>query len=126
MTPLVLSLSFALLVACVSEDAAQQTPGNNPENQIALGGELFAKNGCAVCHGRDGRGDGHAAKSLNPSPRDFRELSAYQQGGTQREIAITVKNGIGRRNSAMPAYPHLSEADANALGAFVVFLQRQP
>ena len=101
-------------------------PGDNPENEIALGGELFKKNGCAVCHGREGRGDGHAAKSLNPRPRDFRELSAYQQGGTQREIAATVKNGIGRRNSAMPAYPHLSEADANALGAFVVFLQRQP
>ncbi len=87
---------------------------------------MFKKNGCTVCHGRGGRGDGHAAKSLNPRPRDFRELSAYQQGGTQKEIAVTVKNGIGLRNSAMPAYPHLSEADANALGAFVVYLQGQP
>ena len=126
MTPLVLSLPFALLLACASEDAAQKASGDNPERQIALGGELFKRNGCAVCHGQEGRGDGQVAKSLHPRPRDFRELSAYQQGSTQREIAATVKSGVGLRSSGMPAYPHLSEVDAAALGAFVVFLQSQP
>jgi len=126
MTPLFLSLSLGLLLACVGDDTAQETPPDKPEKEIALGGKLFKRNGCAVCHGQEGRGDGHLARSLNPRPRDFRELPTYQQGNTQSEIAATLKNGISLRSSAMPAYPHLSDVDASAIGAFVVFLQSQP
>ncbi len=117
-------LSIIFFNSCGSGDAGHQVGAR--QDEIARGRDLFTRSGCAVCHGHEGRGDGRVARSLSPRPRDFRELSAYQQGNSKADIATTIKNGVGVRTSAMPAYPHLSTADAGALGAFVVFLQKQP
>lgn len=35
---------------------------------------------CAVCHGKSGKGDGPAARALNPAPTDLTRLAAKNQG----------------------------------------------
>ena len=45
-------------------------PGADLPPNLPLGARVFAQR-CAVCHGPDGRGNGPAAPSLIPRPRDF-------------------------------------------------------
>ena len=84
---------------------------------------LFEAQGCVVCHGQEGHGDGPKSRSLNPRPRDFRERDAYLQGTRAGDIAATVKTGIVVHSAQMPTFAHLTEAERLALGEFVVSLQ---
>ena len=93
---------IALLCAC-------GTPAEQDKSVVERGKALFTRNGCAVCHGADGRGDGQVASSLKPPPRDFRDLQAYKNGYSVEEIARTIELGIP--GSTMPVYPHVSTAD---------------
>src|SRR5215510_2830768 len=45
-------------------------PGAEVRPDEPIGRRVFAKR-CAVCHGPDGRGNGPAAPSMTPRPRDF-------------------------------------------------------
>src|SRR5262252_10814802 len=45
-------------------------PGADVRPDEPIGRRVFAKR-CAVCHGPDGRGNGPAAPSMIPRPRDF-------------------------------------------------------
>jgi cytochrome c553 len=45
-------------------------PGADLPPDTPLGQRIYAQR-CAVCHGPDGRGNGPAAPSLIPRPRDF-------------------------------------------------------
>src|ERR1700692_3934517 len=45
-------------------------PGADLDSGPPLGGGVFARH-CAVCHGPNGRGNGPAAPSMFPRPRDF-------------------------------------------------------
>jgi cytochrome c553 len=45
-------------------------PGADVDAEAPLGTRLYARH-CAVCHGPDGRGNGPAAPSVLPRPRDF-------------------------------------------------------
>ncbi len=68
---------------------------------VAQGGTLYSAQGCAVCHGEKGKGDGAAAGGLPVRPPDF----------TSRERMITRSDPDlfwaitrGREKSQMPAY----------------------
>ena len=45
-------------------------PGARLDQSTPLGARVFAQR-CAVCHGPDGKGNGPAAPSMFPRPRDF-------------------------------------------------------
>src|SRR4249919_1899607 len=45
-------------------------PGAHLNRDMPVGKRVFAQR-CAVCHGPDGRGNGPAAPSRSPRPRDF-------------------------------------------------------
>src|SRR5258707_11370283 len=45
-------------------------PGSDVKADASPGEKVFAKY-CAVCHGPDGKGNGPAAPSMKPRPRDF-------------------------------------------------------
>lgn len=63
-----------------------------PEN-MAQGKTLFEGKGqCTPCHGLEGRGDGIAAASLNPSPRNFHNPNLRTK--TDGEFFWVLKNGI--------------------------------
>ena len=107
---------IALLCAC-------GTPAEREKSVVESGKALFKRNGCAVCHGADGRGDGQVASALKPPPRDFRDLKAYKKGRSVKEIARTIERGVP--GSTMPGYPHVSAEDRREIAIYIRSLQQQ-
>ncbi|MEY4577848.1 MAG: hypothetical protein RL701_2551 [Pseudomonadota bacterium] len=54
--------------------------------------DLIFSTRCATCHGQDGKGDGPAAKALNPKPRDYSD-AAWQKSVTDAQIKKTIVEG---------------------------------
>lgn len=93
-------------------------PGADLPDNTPLGARVFARR-CAVCHGPDGRGNGPAAPSLIPRPRDFTlglfkfKSTPHGQPPTDDDLKQIVANGLPA--SAMPYFRDLlsdSEMDA--------------
>ena len=105
--------------------AAEEGSADVGAASVSRGRELFERNGCPVCHGAEGRGGGRIAKTLTPSPRNFRELAAYKQGSSVEEIARTLEKGVAG-GSTMPAYPHLSPDERRSISLFIEHLQELP
>src|SRR5262245_1765198 len=82
-------------------------------------GERVYAERCAVCHGPDGRGNGPAAPSMIPRPRDF-TLALFKYKSTLRSEPPTDDDlrrvvGEGLPASAMPPFGDLlSDADIGA------------
>ncbi len=70
----------------------------------AVPGESEFRRSCAGCHGLDGKG-GERAPAAQPA------------GRTAAQIAELIRSGIPARG--MPAFPHLSAAEVQALAGFV-------
>jgi high-affinity iron transporter len=117
-------LAGCLLGAAIASAAGCDRAAGREEAKRA-GERLFREQGCVVCHGPAGRGDGPNARALNPPPRDFRDLSAYVQGTRASDVAATVQSGIRVHSAQMPSFAHLSERERLALGEFIVSLQRR-
>lgn len=80
------------------------------------GPALFAQN-CVLCHGPKGLGDGVAASSLNPRPRNLMS-DPFKNGDTVEQIEKTLKSGLNQ----MPAFT-LSDEDKTKLAEFVKSLR---
>ena len=66
-----------LLVAAVSAlPGAPQTPAG----KAGFNGQAIYADYCAVCHGRDGKGDGPAARALKTAPIDLTQISHNHAG----------------------------------------------
>lgn len=84
-----------------------------------LGAQLYAER-CALCHGPDGQGDGPAAPSMIPRPRDF-VLGQYKykttpadQPPSDEDLARVIRDGL--HASAMPYFSDiLTEDEITAL-----------
>ncbi len=94
---------------------------NLPPEELARfqlhGADVFDRN-CGGCHGPAGRGDGPAAASLLPKPRDltrahFSDLAASR----------TLWNGVP--GSSMPGWHDLPSGDLRALVAYIRSLQAE-
>ena len=87
---------------------------------VAAGKAKYDQN-CVVCHGATGKGDGAAAASLNPKPRNFTD-QAYMSKRTDAQLTAVIKSG-GAANglSAMmaPFGTMLSDADIANVVAYV-------
>jgi mono/diheme cytochrome c family protein len=79
------------------------------------GSQVFAAN-CAMCHGKEGKGDGPAGAGLNPKPRNLVE-GQWKQGGDSSSLFTTLTNGI--QGSSMPGFKQLAPADRWALVQFI-------
>src|SRR5207237_2248053 len=97
-----------------------------------VGARVFARR-CALCHGTEGRGNGPAAPSLSPRPRDFTlgefhyKSTAAGEPATDEDLLRTVRDGL--RASAMPYFRDLlSDPELRAVTAHVRSLGplRQP
>jgi mono/diheme cytochrome c family protein len=98
-------------------------PGADLPPNIPLGARVFARR-CAVCHGPDGRGNGPAAPSLIPRPRDFTlglfkfKSTPHGQPPTDDDLKQIVASGLPA--SAMPYFRDLlSESEIAAVVAQV-------
>jgi mono/diheme cytochrome c family protein len=85
-------------------------PGAHLDQDTALGARVFAQR-CAVCHGPDGKGNGPAAPSMFPRPRDFSsgifkyKSTAAGEPPTDEDLMRTVRDGLA--SSAMPYFAGL-------------------
>jgi mono/diheme cytochrome c family protein len=74
---------------------------------------------CAACHGPAGKGDGPAAASLTPRPRDFGEPSWHRRDD---EVLAVIRDG-GAAHGKSPAMPANADLDERDLAALVTFIQ---
>lgn len=100
----------ALAAGCAGES-------DDATGAVEQGKALFIRNGCAVCHGPDGRGDGQIAATLKPPPRDFRDPAAYKNGSSKAAIARTIQKGMP--GTSMPGYGHLSAEKREQIAAYI-------
>ena len=83
-------------------------------------GELLYQMHCASCHGSEGGGDGTAAATLRPPPRDF-GARPWRFGPSKESIRRVTLDGIP--GTAMPASrTALTAADADLLTDYVFHL----
>lgn len=82
----IIVLSF--FVALASIPASAQTIKKSPVQATspASGEEMFSEY-CAVCHGKDAKGDGPAASALKKAPANLTTLSA-RNGGKFPELKV--------------------------------------
>lgn len=79
---------------------------------IEEGKKLYQENGCALCHGDQGQGDGSLAEGQNVTPRNFKEYEEMKRMPTIR-MEQAIKNGI--EGTAMPAFNQFSDSQIDAL-----------
>ena len=85
----------------------ERTPVIPDHDSLQAGAEVYRQN-CAVCHGRDGGGDGPAAKGLKAKPANFLDLEHSAIYGPGEKFWI-IGNGSGE--TGMPAFSHLGLVD---------------
>ncbi len=98
-------------------------PGRDTPPSASLGARVFAQR-CAVCHGPEGKGNGPAAPSLQPRPRDLTaaelkyRTTAAGTPPSATDILRTVREGLAA--SAMPYFKDvLGEEEQRAVVAHV-------
>ncbi|MFB5652674.1 c-type cytochrome [Leptospira wolffii] len=122
-------LSLFLLLNCgdkekpkeeVAAPAASAAPALTPE--LEQGKEIFEQN-CSACHGLKGAGDGAAAASLNPKPRNYKApANEWKNGPTEAGILKTLQKGIP--SSPMVAYQYLGDEKLKLVAKYVVYLNQ--
>jgi mono/diheme cytochrome c family protein len=83
---------------------------------LSLGKTLFTTN-CSPCHGESGHGDGPAAGTMNPPPRNFSSSSGWLKGNDLPAIYQTLTTGIA--GSSMASFNYLNKKDRMALAHYV-------
>lgn len=103
-------LCLLLLCAMTSVAAAQ--------NKNLKGWNTYVEK-CAVCHGEEGKGDGPAAKTMLPRPRNFTKTN-YKFRTTasgalpmREDLLKVITQGVP--GTAMPPFGHLSEDTRRSL-----------
>jgi len=92
-----------------------------------LGAQAFAQH-YAVCHGPNGRGNGPAAPSLFPRPRDFSsgrfkyKSTAAGDPPTDEDLLRTIRDGL----PASMTWDQLSNLDEEDLRAIVAYVRLLP
>jgi mono/diheme cytochrome c family protein len=67
-----------LLIAATA--SAPRGKAQTPAGQAAFNGQAIYEDYCATCHGRDGKGDGPAARALKTRPIDLTQISHNHSG----------------------------------------------
>ena len=101
-------------------------PSDSYERQVAEGRELYEANGCALCHGALGHGDGPVAKTIHNYPTDFRYPCSFVNGYSVGQIAYTIGTGLTQGDRSMPPYDHLTAKERELLAVFVMSLRASP
>jgi high-affinity iron transporter len=89
---------------------------------LKRGAAVYAQQ-CAGCHGADGRGDGPAARGLDPAPANFHEAERMAQRSLYG-LYSTITLGV--TGTSMAAFDRLPESDRWALAFHVGTLALDP
>jgi mono/diheme cytochrome c family protein len=88
-----------------------------PNPKLLARGETLFKQHCTSCHGDTGRGDGPAAGTMNPRPRNFTQPNSWTHGYRMTDIYATIS--AGSKGTGMAAFDFLMPADRMALVHYV-------
>jgi mono/diheme cytochrome c family protein len=88
-----------------------------PSSDLINEGQKIFQTVCVSCHGADGKGDGPAAASLNPHPRNFTSKDNWVNGPTLSGIFETLQNGIS--GSGMVSFDNYSTEQKFALAHYI-------
>jgi mono/diheme cytochrome c family protein len=88
---------------------------------VNQGKTLFQTN-CIQCHGLLGHGDGPAAVSMSPRPRNFSNPDGWKNGDDLPGIFKTLSEGI--KSTSMSPFDFLPKKDRMALAHYVQSLGR--
>jgi mono/diheme cytochrome c family protein len=83
---------------------------------LKRGQEVFARD-CVQCHGPEGLGNGPAALTVTPQPRNFSQPSGWKNGFGLAGIFKTITNGVP--GGAMAAFDYIPAKDRMALAHLV-------
>ena len=120
---IMIAVGLLLLTAgCSRSEPPADSSTAEPTAVLREGHAFYLKHGCAVCHGRDGHGDGPMAAALDPTPRDFHEPDVFKYGRTAEAISKTIMTGIPR-SASMPSFVHIPEEERFRIAAYIVSLQ---
>ena len=104
-------------------DAGKEQKAAMIAQSLEHGKQLYLGNGCGVCHGRSGKGDGPSSKNSVPSPTNFQDPLAFPTESSVDDIELTVKEGTIHQGGAMPAFDHLTEQELHDITVFLKSLQ---
>jgi cytochrome c553 len=118
-------LSVVALVACSKSQGTESAPppqapapaatapattaaGESAGSPAEAQAELIFKTRCSTCHGMEGKGNGPAAITLNPKPRNYTD-AAWQKSVTDEHLHEIILKGGGAvgKSPLMPANPDL-------------------
>jgi high-affinity iron transporter len=108
--------SSKLRWAIVAAYKVRIAPRTSPD--LARGKSLYAS-ACAACHGAEGRGDGPAAKGLDPAPANFHDAERMARRSVYG-LYSTITLGVG--GTSMAPFQQLSEDDRWALAFYAANL----
>ena len=114
----VILLLFCLLWGCGKAVADTATLGNK-------GKELYLSYGCALCHGRNGAGDGINSQKFAPPPTNFHNPKAYLHGLDRDSIRRSIQYGIKEDNSIMPAFEDIPPEELDQIINYLQSLQKK-
>jgi mono/diheme cytochrome c family protein len=89
------------------------------------GKELYLSYGCALCHGRNGGGDGINSQKFDPPPTDFHDPQAYLHGPDQDSIRHSIQYGIKESDSIMPAFKDIPPEELDQIISYLRSLQKK-
>ena len=85
-----------------SKYAGLSNPLKASDKAISMGKKVY-KNNCMVCQGKNGLGNGEAAKDLNPSPTNIARFAKMPMANDSY-LFWTVSEGGERLETAMPSF----------------------
>lgn len=105
--------------------AAPRLPDFSPQ-QLAAGSQVYRRL-CNQCHGLTGNGQGNAGDWMHPFPRDFRlgkfKIASKGSRPSPDELRRVLREGVP--GTRMQAYDLISEADLDAVIAYVIHLSQR-
>ena len=102
--------------AMAADSHADVAAKAGPDSAAARGAAIFSKY-CVLCHGADARGDGVAARSLDPRPANLRRSAL---SSAQKETIIRNGGGGVGRSPSMP--PWREELDERQIADLLTYL----
>jgi mono/diheme cytochrome c family protein len=89
------------------------------------GKDLYLSYGCALCHGRNGDGNGISSQKFDPPPTNFHNPQAYLHGQDKNSMRRSIQYGIKEESSIMPAFEDIPPEELDQIISFLESLQKK-
>jgi cytochrome c553 len=105
-----LMITASLVLACSDKEPSPPPTRDNATAPAAQEARNTFDTLCSTCHGKSGKGDGPAAATLQPKPRDYTD-KAWQSTVTDEQIRQIILEGgaaVGK-SQMMPPSPQFKD-----------------